>query len=128
MTYEIEADDVYQDFWNDKDKFDNSDYPESSPYFDKSNKKVIGKFKDEAAGVPICEFIGLRSKMYSYIKDNKKGGKTAKGIKKNVIKEDIKHEDYKDTLLNIIIWLCLTRTGNYQIHEFDWLKRILTAV
>ena len=27
-----------------------------------------------------------------------------------------------------IILLCLTRTGNYQIHEFDWLKRILTAV
>ena len=100
LTYEIEADDVYQDFWNDKDKFDNSDYPESSPYFNKTNKKVIGKFKDEAAGVPICEFIGLRSKMYSYIKDNNKGGKTAKGIKKNVIKEDIKHEDYKDTLSN----------------------------
>ena len=31
-------------------------------------------------------------------------------------------------LLIIIIWLCLTRTGNYQIHEFDWLKWILTAV
>ena len=100
LTYEIEAEDVYQDFWNDKDKFDNSDYPESSPYFDKANKKVIGKFKDEAAGVPICEFVGLRSKMYSYIKDNKKGGKTAKGIRKNVIKEDITHEDYKDTLSN----------------------------
>ena len=27
-----------------------------------------------------------------------------------------------------IIWLCLTGTGNYQIHEFDWLKWILTAV
>ena len=51
LTYEIEAEDIYQDFWNDKDKFDNSDYPESSPYFDKANKKVIGKFKDEAAGV-----------------------------------------------------------------------------
>ena len=100
LTYEIEADDVYQDFWNDKDKFDNSDYPESSPYFNKTNKKVIGKFKDEAAGVPICEFVGLRSKMYSYIKDDNKGGKTAKGIKKNVIKEDIKHEDYKDTFSN----------------------------
>ena len=72
LTYEIEARDVYSDFWNDKDKFDNSDYPESSPYFDKTNKKVIGKFKDEAAGVPICEFVGLRSKMYSYIKDNQK--------------------------------------------------------
>ena len=60
LTYEIEAEDVYQDFWNDKHKFDNSDYPKSSPYFDKTNKKVIGKFKDEAAGVPICEFVGLR--------------------------------------------------------------------
>ena len=33
-----------------------------------------------------------------------------------------------DVLKNIIIWLCLTRIGNYQIHEFDWLKWILTAV
>ena len=31
LTYEIEADDVHEDFWNDKDKFDNSDYPENSP-------------------------------------------------------------------------------------------------
>ena len=100
LTYEIEAEDVYKDFWNDKDKFDNSDYPESSPYFDKTNKKVIGKFKDEAAGIPICEFVGLRSKMYSYMKDDQKGGKTAKGIKKNVIKNDIKHENYKQTLFN----------------------------
>ena len=96
---EIEAEDVYRDFWNDKDRFDNSDYPESSQYFDKTNKKVIGKFKDEAAGVPICEFVGLRSKMYSYIKDNHEGGRTAKGIKKNIIKINIKHIDYKNVLL-----------------------------
>ena len=79
---QTQAEDVYQGFWNDIDKFDNSDYPMSSPYFDKTNKKVIGKFKDEAAGIPIREFVGLRSKMYSYVKDNNKGGKTAKGIKK----------------------------------------------
>ena len=106
LTYEIEAKDVYRDFWNDKDLFDNSDYPENSPYFDKTNKKVIGKFKDEAAGIPITEFVGLRSKMYSYIKDNQKVGKTAKGIKKNIIKNNIKHEDYKNVLL-----------GNKQIHH-----------
>ena len=106
LTYEIKAEDVYQDFWHDRNKFDNSDYPEGSPYFDKTNKKVIGKFKDEAAGVPICEFVGLRSKMYSYIKDNEKGGKTAKGIKKNIIKNNIKHQDYKETLL-----------GNKQMHH-----------
>ena len=41
-TYEIEAEDVYKDFWNDKDMFDNSDYPESSPYYCNVNKKIIG--------------------------------------------------------------------------------------
>ena len=100
LTYEIEAKDVYKDFWIDKDKFDNCDYPETSPYFNNTNKKVIGKFKDEAVGVPICEFVGLRSKMYSYIKDNEQGGKTAKGIKKNVIKNNITHENYRDILFN----------------------------
>ena len=39
LTYEIEAEDVYKNFWKDKDKFNNSDYSESSPYFDKTNKK-----------------------------------------------------------------------------------------
>ncbi|XP_068704787.1 uncharacterized protein [Montipora foliosa] len=100
LTYEIETSDVYQDFWNDKDKFDNSDYPEDSQYLNTTNKKVIGKFKDEVAGIPITEFVGLRSKMYSYMKDNDKGGKTAKGIKKNIIKKNITHENYKNVLFN----------------------------
>ena len=100
LTYEIEAEDVYSDFWNHKDMFDNSDYPSNHQFYDSTNKKVIGKFKDEAAGVPITEFVGLRSKMYSYIKDNNNGGKTAKGIKKNVIKQEINHADYKDVLFN----------------------------
>ena len=61
LTYEIEAEDVYKDFWNDKDwndkdMFDNSDYPENSPYHCNANKKVMGKFKDEACGVPTVEF------------------------------------------------------------------------
>ena len=100
LTYEIEAEDIYKDFWNDKDMFNNSYYLESSPYYCNANKKIIGKFKDEACGIQIIEFIGLKSKMYSYVKDNEKGGRTAKGIKKNVIKNNIKHEDYKNTLIN----------------------------
>ena len=93
LTYEIEAEDVYKDFWNEKDMFENSDYPESSPQYCNVNKKITGKFKDEACGIPITEFIGLKSKMYSYVKDNEKGGRTAKGI-------NIRHEDYKNTLIN----------------------------
>ena len=60
LCYEIEIEDAYKDFWNDKDKFDNSDYKEDSPFYDNSNKKVIGKFKDEATGISIVEFVGLR--------------------------------------------------------------------
>ena len=63
-------------------------------------KKVIGKLKDEISGCPIYEFIGSRSKMYSYLKGTDECGKTAKGIKKNVIEKGIKHENYKDVLFN----------------------------
>lgn len=63
LCYEIQTEDAYKDFWIDRDKFDNSDYDKSSLFFDATNKKVIGKMKDEAAGVHITEFVGLRSKM-----------------------------------------------------------------
>ena len=53
LTFEIETKDVYKDFWNSKDRFDNSEYPEDLKQFDKTNKKGIGKFKDEAARVPL---------------------------------------------------------------------------
>ena len=130
LTYEIEADNAYQDFFNDKDKFDNSDYPESSPFHDKMNKKVIGKFKDETSGIPIIEFIGLRSKMYSYMKDDQKGGKTAKGIKKNTIKKDITHENYKQTLFNnkqMHHTMKTIRSNNHQLGSYELNKVTLSC-
>ena len=130
LTYEIETNDVYQDFWNDKDKFDNSDYSESSPYFDNTFKKVIGKFKDEAAGIPITEFVGLRSKMYSYMKDNDEGGKTAKGIKKNIIKNNITHENYKNVLFNnkqMHHKIKTSRSNNHQLGSYELNKVSLSC-
>ena len=54
---------------------------ENSQLHDPTNKKVImiGKMKDETASVPIVEFVGLRSKMYS-IKSEAFESKRAKGI------------------------------------------------
>ena len=91
-------------------------------FFNKTNKKVIGKFKDEAAGISITEFVGLRSKMYSYIKDNQKGGKTAKGIKKDIIKNNIKHEDYKSVLFNgkqMHHTMKTIRSQNHQLGSYE---------
>ena len=98
LCYHIETEDVYSDFFVDRELFDNSDYPSDSKFYFSENKKVIGKFKDETAGVPIREFIGLKSKMYSISLDNEKFNKKAKGVKKNIIRKGISHGDYIDVL------------------------------
>ena len=69
LCYLIVTEGVYEDLLEHRDMFDNSDYAEPSKFFFEENKKVIGKFKDEAAGNPITEFVGLKSKMYSYEKE-----------------------------------------------------------
>ena len=44
------------------------------------------------------EFVGLRAKTYSYLKDNNDEDKKAKGTKKCVIKRKLKFENYKNCL------------------------------
>ena len=130
LTYEIETNDAYADFWKNKDKFDNSDYDKESPFYNAVNKKVIGKFKDESAGIPITEFVGLRSKMYSYVKDNEQTARTAKGIKKQVIIKDIKHEDYKEVLFNnkqMHHTIKTIRSNNHQLGSFELNKISLSC-
>ena len=86
--------------WQEDDAlFDFSDYPKQHHLFSNMNKKVIGKMKDETASIPISEFVGLRSKMYS-IKYGNQEKKTAKGISKYVVKQKIRHAKYKSCLLN----------------------------
>ena len=69
LTYEIKSKDVYEEFFKWKDLFDFNNYSKDSKFFNETNKKVIGKLKDEFGGVIITEFVGLKSKMYS-IKKN----------------------------------------------------------
>ena len=64
LIYEIRTEDVYKDFSNDKEIFGFGNYSTKSKYYDNSNKLVIGKMKDETAGIAIKEFVGLRPKMY----------------------------------------------------------------
>ena len=81
---------------DDKHLFDRSDYNmDGYRKQDNSNKKVIGKFKDETNCVPIVEFVGLRAKCYSILLETKKEKKTGKGIKKSCLKKNVVHNDYK---------------------------------
>ena len=69
LMYLMQTEDFYEDIKQDiKRKFDTSNCPEkhSSGIKTGVNKKVIGKFKDEAAGKQITHFVGLRPKLYSF--------------------------------------------------------------
>ena len=56
--------------------------------------------KDKLGGEIITEFVIIRPKTYSYLTDDSKEDKKAKGTKKCVIKKMIKFDDYKKCLLN----------------------------
>ena len=101
FLYEIQTEDFYKDISGDvRDRFDTSEYPENHPSGIPTgiNKKVLGKFKDEVAGKIIKEFVGLRAKLYSFKMEDGAENKRCKGIKKQVVKETITHEDYKTCL------------------------------
>ena len=127
----LKAKDFYKDFWKEKNRFDNRDYPENSKFYNKTIGKVIGKFKDDACFQIIKEFFGSRSKMYSYIKDNNKNNKAAKVIKKIVIKNSIKHEDYKNTLFNnkqIYHAMKTIQSDHYQLASYELNKVSLSCL
>ena len=50
--------------------FDFGNYSPKSKYYDDSNKLVVGKMKDETAGVATKEFVELKPKMYSFLVDD----------------------------------------------------------
>ena len=64
-------------------------------FFDKANKKVIGKIKDVSEGKIIDEFVGLKSKRHSMTNIDGKETNTAKGV--SVVTE---FKKFKNILLN----------------------------
>jgi hypothetical protein len=98
LCYDIPTQDFYKDMQQDTHLYDTSDYPVNHFLHSTTNKKVLGKMKDETAGVAIEEFVGLRPKMYSLMYGSHEK-KTAKGITR-ACQRRIKHEDYKQCLFN----------------------------
>ena len=95
LTYEIKSESIYEEFFKWKDLFDFSNYSKDSKFFNETNKKVIGKMKDEFGGVIITEFVGLKSKMYSIKKIDGKKHNTAKGVS-----IPIEFNKFEDVLFN----------------------------
>ena len=133
FLYEIQTEDFYKDIAGDvRDRFDTSDYPENHPSGIPTgiNKKVLGKFKDEVAGKIIKEFVGLRAKLYSFKMEDETENKRCKGVKKQVVKETITHEDYKTCLTTgkeILRKQNILRSYNHEVYTEEVNKVALSA-
>ena len=92
----IKTNDFYKDIASDvENRFDTSNYEVNRPLPTGKNK-----MKDELGGKIITKFVTLRPKTYSFLTDDGKEDKNAKGTKKCVINKMIKFNDYKKCLLN----------------------------
>ena len=95
----IKTNDFYKDIASDvENRFDTSNYEVKRLLPTGKNKKVIGLMKDQLGGKIITEFVTLRPKTYSFLTDDGKEDKKAKGTKKCIIKKMIKFNDYKKCL------------------------------
>ena len=99
LVCEIENNDVYEDFYENRDLLYFSDYSQDPNFFNPVNKKANGKMKDEVKGKIISEFVGLKPNMYSLVILNNKEIKKAKGVNKNADK-NIRYKEYIGALFN----------------------------
>ena len=133
LMYEIQTEDFYKDISGDvNNRFDTSDYPENHPSGIPTgiNKKVLGMMKDEAAGKNIKEFVGLRSKLYSFIMEDGGENKKCKGVKKQVVESSITHEDYKTCLTTgkeLLRKQNIIRSYNHEVYTEEVNKVALSA-
>ena len=99
LVYEIETENIYDGFNNNKEMFDFSNYSTKSKYYDNSNALVVGKRKYEMGGVAIEEFVELKPKIYLILVSNSSESKNEKVVNKNVVAKR-RHNENKDDLLN----------------------------
>ena len=90
---------------------DCSNLPSNHPLnYEPNNANVLGKFKDETAGVPITEAVFLRPKLYSLKRADGEGVRRAKGVKRYVISQELHHEEYLNILRASGELYCLQRS------------------
>lgn len=124
LNYLLLTPDVFKDLEILKTHFDFSEYPKDHFLFSEQNKKVMGKFKEEANSKIIHEFCGLAPKMYSF-KGEGIWKKAAKGIKRNTVERTFNHELYKSVLtkrLKLKTSMNLIRSRKHVLHTIKMNK------
>ena len=101
LIYEIICEEIHHVMKEDSHRFDTSDCDKNNVYgILLKNKKIVGLMKDECNGQPVTEFAALGSKQYSMRVRGKDLIKRAKGIKHNVVLNEITFKHFKNTLFS----------------------------
>ena len=123
--------DVYDDFNEIKEQMDFSGYDKNHKCYDPTNKKVLGKFKDECDGKIITHFIGLKPKSYAFKVFNEvKEEKKSKGIVKHKVKKELTYNQYEDTLIenrSDTVSFNTIRSKNHKIYTINQVKQCLSS-
>ena len=113
--------------------FDFSQYPKDHPLFDETNRKSVGKFKDELNGLCMTRFIGLRPKLYSFeyldLSGVVFGKNTAKGVQK-AMKNRLTFDEYESCLINMnakIVQMNSIRSDHHKLFTYNINKIGLSA-
>lgn len=105
-----------------KDLYDFSNYPKTHMLYDDSNKAKPGYFSDECPADPIIEYIGLRSKLYTFYTKNSNEKRIANGIHKSSIDHDLRHEMYYQCLFGSEKFICdmnLIQSQNHNLRVIN---------
>ena len=121
LTYEVRSEDVYEKIFKHKHLFDFSNFPKDSKFFDETNKKVIGKMKDESEGKIIDEFVGLKSKMHSMKNIDGKETNTAKELSVATKFNKFKNMLFKKKIMTHMIRIQAKnhKLGTYEINKIS---------
>ena len=99
FIFYVKTDDIYKDIAeNVETRFDTWNFEIDRPLPKGKNKNLTEVMKDELGGQVMKEFVRLRTKTYSYLKDNNDEDKKAKGTKNCIIERKLKFEDYSNLL------------------------------
>ena len=97
LMYEIEAENVYEYLYKNNELFDFSNYPEN---LKNSNNLGVGKTKDETYGVPIKDFVELKSKIYIFITEDIYESKKENALIKTLLMMNWIYKNYKNVLFD----------------------------
>ena len=125
------TEDIYDDFKELSKHMDFSGYDKNHNCYDPTNKKVLGKFKDECDGKIMTHFIGLKPKSYAFrIFKEDKEEKKSKGIVKHKVKKELTFKKYEQTLETTQsdkVSFNSIRSKNHQIYTINQIKQSLSS-